>query len=736
MASKKKWTSQIPPPKPEEIVVNGGGLNGCLTALFAARVTNPDGSPKYHVTLLEKGPRLFDKTSLIASRLHLGGEYPLDLKTGLDCLKGGLILKMVMPKSIYSDRVPMKFTVAKATEEHGKNIEHENSYERDASKHNNKYLTAEKYKEHYEKICEQYKDYFDQIKASPYFAEIKKAKGWQDTMTPEQADKHLAEELFGLPVKGKKGGYKEHSKDAFYWHLSDKELRKISPHISGGFQSQEKGFNIPIYLSFLQRALEDQSNIDIKYNSKTTKVQKAGGKFEVSYEADGIVKTAVADQVVEAAWDGNPKITGAKDPFTIYRRAMLLMDVSRVEGFEKLDPTFVMLGRNGGMLSPYNMDTAIGYLPGEEIADDARKEAQFGPDQGSYMGFKKIHPDGDDWNTPPGWNDSEEDKESRMRKIFDGLVKLFPFLKGPTPETSAQPKKLLVGNTLNFQNSLEQRRHQPTQEVVDEQGNAVPGHLVVYATKATLAPQSAIEAVEMIKKRSRLREQQTPDAPIGAVPDALDLVMQNQYSLRAPDIALPAQDTARQFARQHDLPEDMASQHALPKDETALHVAQPPRYPTPKEKHVVYKNPPRKPGNLIVSQPVMEMQDNPVLEMLPQLPQDLRKTLFGEQNINPLVGTEKWQAFEQEFTKSGLTIPQDMTLRDYLVAFSQPYTDAQDLNVPGYHETLAAMRKKETNIISLALPMVFDNLSEETQKRITDHAKALQLVKMLSRNKE
>ena len=38
-------------------------------------------NPKYHITLIEAQPHLLNGASCIASRLHLGGEYPLDTDT-------------------------------------------------------------------------------------------------------------------------------------------------------------------------------------------------------------------------------------------------------------------------------------------------------------------------------------------------------------------------------------------------------------------------------------------------------------------------------------------------------------------------------------------------------------------------------------------------------------------------------------------------------------------------------
>jgi len=690
----KQWTPAIMY-KPEEIVITGGGINGCLTALYASLVRK-NGRPKYHVTLLEKEPMLFNKTSKIASRLHLGGEYPLDLPTGLDCLKGGLILRMVMPPSIYSDPHPMKFTVAPETEREGIHIEAEEPG-------NDKYLTVEKYQAFYDKILEKYKEFFEKIKAS---------RKWPEGMTEEKKETLLAQELFGQPKKGE-GKYTPYSKEAFYWPLPPSKKKAKSKH-KGGFQSQEPGFDTTVYLSFIEEALmKQQPNIDIKYGCTTLGATKLeNGNFRVEYLSQlGERRSCEASQVVDAAWDGNPKLTGLKEGESIkmYRRAMLLLDVSKCP-LARLNPEFRMLNEYGAMSSPFNMYIGIGYKPGV-IHEDSRQEVRYGPEGGSYMGYKNVTADNLD---PPDWNDSDPDKAQRIKVIFESLVKKHPFLK------KATPKELLIANTLNFNDEIEKRRHQRTQEVTDLKGNRIPGHLVEYAAKATLGPQSAIEAVEMLKARSKLREEGRGNDPLPPLDDPLDLVLKSDaYSLQPSNI-IPEPDyaKAKAFAIKRNLPESMSEQHTKDAKLRAPH-HRPTKSANPPQEKKINMPPLKKSLGLTLSADTgieLEMVNPPPAEIFLSLSPEARQALLGTIDTIPPV---EWKKFAEAFDRAGLKLPEGMELRTYLSAFSRDNPGDQSSGVPGYFQVAQSLKTGEPNIIALALPMLFKHLPPARQDKVT-----------------
>jgi monoamine oxidase len=108
------------PQQKERVVVIGGGLSGCLSALFAARVKNPDGSLKYDVTLLEAQDKILNGASIIASRIHQGGEYPLHYRTAFGCMWSAALWKMIFPeKGTFTAEPPLRFFLARTTNRKG-----------------------------------------------------------------------------------------------------------------------------------------------------------------------------------------------------------------------------------------------------------------------------------------------------------------------------------------------------------------------------------------------------------------------------------------------------------------------------------------------------------------------------------------------------------------------------------------------------------------------------------------
>lgn len=70
------YISMEPSAEPQRVVVIGAGVGGCFSALELAEVKNPDGTPKYSITLIEKQPEVLrgssDKTP---GRAGLGFHY-------------------------------------------------------------------------------------------------------------------------------------------------------------------------------------------------------------------------------------------------------------------------------------------------------------------------------------------------------------------------------------------------------------------------------------------------------------------------------------------------------------------------------------------------------------------------------------------------------------------------------------------------------------------------------------
>ncbi|WP_032112948.1 FAD-dependent oxidoreductase [Candidatus Paracaedibacter symbiosus] len=83
--------------QPYSCVVIGGGLSGVLSALQLSRLKDKNDNPLFKVTLLERQPYLMSEASAVPARLHLGGEYPLDRTTALDCLYSSLLFWQMIP---------------------------------------------------------------------------------------------------------------------------------------------------------------------------------------------------------------------------------------------------------------------------------------------------------------------------------------------------------------------------------------------------------------------------------------------------------------------------------------------------------------------------------------------------------------------------------------------------------------------------------------------------------------
>lgn len=506
----------------EEIVVIGGGLGGCLTALMLAK------NPQYHVTLVEAQDTLLNGASTIAARLHLGGEYPLHPKTSRDCLNGAAVWKLLMPDSIYTPVPPMKFLVARNTELVGE-------------------LTVDKYLKSYEKIRQQY------VKM------CKKVAGKIHASTPDAANKGLDaayDTLFGPADKGK-----------FFRQLTPEEYSHYhqgDTWIAGGFQSPELGLNIPKYLTMIQKAIDEQvaaGNITVKMGCKVKPQGISGklGEFKVECMDGSIIE---GSQVVQAAWQGGPEIMppiveNKKKPADIhaFKRAMMLVELP--EGF-KTPPAFIMLGEDGGMLAPFNDKMALCYIPTAEAA---------------YCKHEVLT------SSNPSLSDDYHhltDTESRLRLYLAAAKRRFPVLK----DVELDKARLVFRDTLSFDDKLSARTNkfvkeattadlhlmggmgllplqslQLIQQLATKVNSFRPinevqcGLFTLYPTKATYSLLGALQAYNLILQRSEQKEQGAVQLP----PDMLDYLLQENHlaGLSLKNIAEPTKEDYDRFFEQH-----------------------------------------------------------------------------------------------------------------------------------------------------------------------------------------
>lgn len=459
-----------------EVTIIGGGIAGCLTALMLARRQN------YHVRLIEAQPELLNGASIMASRLHLGGEYPLDPQTMRDCIKAASIWKLNMPEDIYTKCRTMRFfTTEEAAEQET--------------------LTPPMYMRAYqENVVKPYEDIIVKINARK----------------PLRKKQDIQYSLFGKP-------------DKLLRFVHRKETREFADdsgdtHVAGGFISKEPGLDIPLYLSAIEDELgrqQREGNIEIITNCKVKKdglQRQPGGSYKISCVKDGEDYVFNAPQVVQTVAEHGPEITPLRpeSKMAVYNRAMILLDTTKCKN--PISPTFIIdpKGAHGGMISPYHIlkekGTAIGYVPSEV-------SAYRGGDTTLTHASSSIP---NDWEEIPSTQDHKRARDVWMRSYFKELLQRFPMLEG------ARPIGLIVRNTINFQESLEQRRHEITKETER-------GLVVANPTKLTFAVQTAMEAADLVEQRSRLndaeRKSSIRDGSLLIASDALELALSGRYSL-------------------------------------------------------------------------------------------------------------------------------------------------------------------------------------------------------------
>jgi len=499
----------------EEIAVIGGGLGGCLAALMLIK-------KGYHVTLIEKQDMLLNGASAIASRLHLGGEYPLDvpeMTTAKNCLSSAISWKLLMPDTIYTPTPPMKFLIAKGTEQEAK-------------------LTLSKYRDFYQKIRDEYEK---------KFREVKDALKWDFKKT----------------------------EDALFGSFNLNEFRRLMMDekeyegVVGGLQTQERGLNVPKYLTMIEgelKAQEQAGNLTILTGHTVIKegIRGEKGHFQIhcsipAGQGKTTEKIIESSQVVQAAWQGGPEILplleeAAKNEtiVTVYKRGMILVDLPK--GW-KTPPAFIMEGKYGGMLSPYNDKTAICYLPMEE-----------GGGQYKQHELTTKNP-----SLPGNWELSKKELDAWKTKYFEMLKERFK----PLLDHATNPR-LIVRDTLNFQKVVHERKQQhvteqrvpiPKQGVTAEvsakqkvewvqrrEAFIVPpawkvkeGLFNLVPTKGTYSVTGAIQAAQMVAART-----QYPDSgPLLSPGDILPDVLENREKYSLKHMQEPTKEAIEDFCNRH-----------------------------------------------------------------------------------------------------------------------------------------------------------------------------------------
>jgi len=537
----------------EVITVIGGGLSGCVSALMLAR-------QGYHVNLIEKNDELLTGSSRVAARLHRGLEYPKDPISAIDCMKSAVMWKLLMPDNITTAPPPMKAVLSKRSQELGEiketnemlkranlssQIRRELTDEEDLDA-----LTLDSYNNVFEKVRQEYEELFKRIRSD---------MGW----TKEQTEA----DLLGSYEKGR-----------FYRALSEDELRECKiPNIVGGFQTQEEGLNIPKYLSMIQKAIEDErdkGNITLFTGHKVLPLKEEGGgirgqfgDFHVRCEKeDGSQVIVHSSQLVQAANSGGPAITPQIGKagehgraMTVYRRAILEVDLP--EGWQH-DPFFKLVGSDGCMVAPYNDKVALVYTLMHDIPT-----------------INKVDLFYDSPDLPDNWEHMPpESKKALTDAFFNYAKRSYPPLAGATNP------RVLIADTINFQDVVTKRRDKNTREETiapamapsmsirpmlqqrqmienvtrDPLIELKKGLFTMYATKVTHGPNAAFQAAALVMQRSKDHEKEKVELsdPLFELLHIGDLDTKDslkQFSLK--DLAVPDIEYQRAFCKSHDINE-------------------------------------------------------------------------------------------------------------------------------------------------------------------------------------
>lgn len=343
-----------------------GGYTGVISAALLSKLTNSSNEPLYDITLLEEKENILDGASKIIDRLHLGGEYPLDEKTALECLKGAILFKQMMP-DVYSETPATNYVVSENTQHSG-------------------ILTVEKVILQYKKIQKKYEKYFKQF-AAVY------------------GKMHAAKMLFGLP-------------EELFCILTD------IPHINGfagGIKTKEKGIN-PVFLgAFLEKFIQNQG-VKIHKNHQVINSTPTEAGFKVVALSKGKEVAFQGSQVINASWHNayglntliNSQIQKHKS-INAYLRCNAIIDIS--DCTEKPEAIFGMLGKHGGSYSPMNDKIAFIYLPDEggSYLESAQQD---------------IHNPWVPENWGDIMKKGPKDQNDRKQVILGKLTKRYPFLNG------------------------------------------------------------------------------------------------------------------------------------------------------------------------------------------------------------------------------------------------------------------------------------------------------------------
>ena len=292
----------------KKVSIIGGGITGATTGIFLSRIQSGAGRPLYDVTIHECRADIMEGASLNLARLHMGGEYPLDKTTALNCVTGAFLFAQVFPAAVFSEIKGIDYLVTIKSEESG-------------------ILTAGCLAERYQMNADRYRHCYRLAKKQNYHS----ALGNPDT-------------LFRLLGR-----------------------HELNPVFSGGIRTKEWGLNSPHLNSFIKKQLAGICNIKVVTGDKIDGACKHKGGYLLTTTAG---TPTYADIVINTSWENayflDAQIRTPADSLKVYLRAVAMADISNCP--KKGNPAFALIGADGGMYSPVSKDRAILYVPSDDIS--------------------------------------------------------------------------------------------------------------------------------------------------------------------------------------------------------------------------------------------------------------------------------------------------------------------------------------------------------------------------------
>src|SRR5919199_1331001 len=289
----------------ETHVVVGGGIAGCLSALFRRRAG-------FDVVLLERNRSasgalpVCTETSNVVSENHSGAEYPFDEWSARDCLTGRVATEELFPADIYAGKDYSRIIASQSMIDDGIDI-------LSTCRRNMDVLRA-----HYDRLRE----------SDPGVAHLREGEP-------------LCEERSGLNG------------------VAD---------VAGVFVTPQRGLN-PTYVAAVLENELISAGVDFRSGCDVVSIEQNGrGGYEIEYRGpDGDTHTLAAAQVSLCAAAHSYGMAKRLNPRTTFPRIFLalreILYASLPDGTDKDFTCLKLEDRYGGMLSPLNNECAMVYHP-------------------------------------------------------------------------------------------------------------------------------------------------------------------------------------------------------------------------------------------------------------------------------------------------------------------------------------------------------------------------------------